>query len=65
MSKKCEDCTWVDKFKPRKDEIERGLLLGCKYPNYEGYTKSDMAERCCFFTPRETKYEDVRNMREK
>ncbi len=37
----CADCVWVDKFDPRQDEIERGLSLGCTYPNWEGYTKDD------------------------
>lgn len=40
MKKKenCIDCVWVKTFKPRKDEIERKLLLGCGRSNCEGYT---------------------------
>lgn len=39
--KRCTDCMWVDRFNPRPDEIARGLTLGCKKPNWEGYTKDD------------------------
>ncbi len=39
--KRCSDCVCVDKFKPRPDEIERGLLMGCKKPGWEGYTHDD------------------------
>lgn len=44
----CRDCIFVDEFDPRPDEIERGLLLGCKYTNYEGYIK-DEKDICPFF----------------
>ena len=47
--RKCSNCVHVDKFRPRKDEIERGLFIGCKYPGFEGYTKDDAAEKCSFF----------------
>jgi len=38
MQKQCESCVWVRKFTPRQDERERGLVLGCGKPGYEGYT---------------------------
>lgn len=38
---RCANCVWVDKFSPRKDELERGLILGCKKPDFEGYTRDD------------------------
>ena len=44
-NRKCTTCRHVDKFTPRKDELERGLTLGCRYPNYEGYTSD--AEPAC------------------
>ena len=47
--RKCVDCDWCGHFKPRQDEIERGLTLGCRYPNYEGYTDG---KACCFFMPK-------------
>ena len=50
----CDRCIWVDKFNPRKDEIERGLILGCKKPGWEGYTKNEEPS-CgwCFFYEKE------------
>ena len=39
--KQCIDCQWLNRFKPRPDEIERGLVIGCRCPGYEGYTKND------------------------
>jgi len=50
---RCINCVWVDKFSPRNDELERGLILGCTYSNWEGYTKDD--EPMCggqFFYPK-------------
>lgn len=41
MEKSCLNCVWVDKFKPRQDEKARGLILGCKKPGWEGYTKKE------------------------
>lgn len=39
MSEKhCEACRYVKRFTPRPDELKRGLVLGCNYPGYEGYT---------------------------
>lgn len=37
----CSTCAWVDKFRPRQDEIDRGLVLGCNKPRWEGYTHDD------------------------
>lgn len=37
----CVDCVWVERFRPRQDEVDRGHFLGCRYPNYEGYTSYD------------------------
>ena len=37
----CSTCYWVDNFKPRQDEIDRNLLIGCKKPGWEGYTYDD------------------------
>ena len=36
----CENCLYGDHFNARSDEIERyGIeVMGCKRPNYEGYT---------------------------
>lgn len=50
--KRCEDCTFVRKFNPRKDELERGLTMGCTYPGWEGYVKSSDAEKCTTYNPR-------------
>lgn len=38
---RCENCIWVDRFKPRPDEIVRGFFMGCKKPGWEGYTYND------------------------
>jgi len=35
----CDNCFYVRRFQPREDEIKRGLTLGCRFPNYEGYTR--------------------------
>jgi len=56
MRKICENCTWVDKFNPRKDEIDKGHLLGCKYPGWVGYVHSDDAKKCSTFYPLEDKH---------
>lgn len=37
----CSTCAYVKRFTPRPDEVARGLTLGCKYPNYEGYTSDE------------------------
>lgn len=52
-AKNCKNCCWVDEFSPRKDEEDRGLTLGCKKPNWEGYTKNG-APACggVFFFPK-------------
>ena len=34
----CPQCVWVDRFRPRPDEVERGHVLGCRKPGWEGYT---------------------------
>lgn len=39
--KYCMNCIHVDIFKPRKDEIEKGHLLGCKKDGWEGYTTNE------------------------
>jgi len=39
--KQCIDCRWLNRFKPRPDEIEKGLVIGCRHPGYEGYTWND------------------------
>jgi hypothetical protein len=49
---RCSDCVWVHKFRPRQDEIDRGLTIGCKKPGWEGYSHDD--KPACggvFFTP--------------
>ncbi len=51
--KKCENCEYVDIFKPRKDEIENGQLLGCIYPNFQGYVKSENAEKCSTYSQKD------------
>lgn len=40
-TKNCLDCIYADHFKPRVDEIERQLAIGCKKPGYEGYVTPD------------------------
>jgi hypothetical protein len=48
----CLHCRWVEHFRPRQDEIDRGHLLGCRKPNYEGYTSATrMACGGVFFRP--------------
>lgn len=51
MDKTCDRCKWVGRFNPRPDEVERGWVLGCRKPGYEGYTKEN-APACdgVFFT---------------
>jgi hypothetical protein len=38
LTKPCLECRWVKTFRPREDEIARGLTLGCTKAGYEGYT---------------------------
>jgi hypothetical protein len=47
MDRVCENCIYFYAFKPRPDEVERGLEAGCKKPNFEGYTKRK--DTCCFY----------------
>ncbi len=55
VSKNCNDCTYVHKFDPRSDEIERGHTLGCKKYGWEGYTKAETpACEGAFFVPSST-----------
>jgi len=39
----CENCQYGDHFNARTDEIDRygPDVMGCKRPNYEGYTKHE------------------------
>lgn len=41
MSNICENCQYGDHFNARTDEIKRygPDVMGCKRPNWEGYTK--------------------------
>ena len=38
---RCSHCVRVHKFNPRRDEIDRGLTIGCKKPGWEGYSHDD------------------------
>lgn len=56
MKVKCNDCVWVEKFKPREDEIKRNLLMGCTRKNFEGYThENNPACGGVFFVKKESK----------